>query len=98
MRKLQGVVLSNKMQKTVTVRIDRLKKHPRYLKQYLVSKKYKAHDETGEYKIGDVVVIEETRPMSKGKRWKVAGLVKRASTAQEKESDAVLSVEQGAKM
>lgn len=77
------------MQKTITVKVDRLKKHPRYLKQYRVSKKYKAHDETGEYKVGDVVVIEETKPISKEKRWKVAGLVKRAQIIQEGKVDVV---------
>lgn len=65
------------MQKTVVVRIDRLKKHAKYFKYYQVSKKFKAHDEKGEYKPGDVVVIEETKPMSKEKRWKVTKLVKR---------------------
>lgn len=70
------------MQKTVVVRIDRLRKHPKYLKYYRVSKKFKAHDEKGEFKAGDTVVIEETKPMSKEKRWKVAGLVKRPIVAE----------------
>lgn len=65
------------MQKTVVVRIDRLKKHPKYLKYYRVSKKLKAHDEKGEYRVGDVVIIQETKPISKEKRWRVAELIKR---------------------
>jgi len=77
MRKLKGTIVSNKMQKTVVVRVDRLKKHPKYQKYYLLSKKFKAHDEQGEYKVGDVVIIQEVRPLSKEKRWKVVELVKR---------------------
>lgn len=77
MRKLKGTIVSNKMAKTVVVKIDRLTKHPKYLKYYKSSQKFKAHDEKNEYKVGDVVMIEETRPMSKDKRWRVAKLVKR---------------------
>lgn len=77
MRRLKGTVISNKMQKTVVVRVDRLKKHTRYQKYFRVSKKFKAHDEKGDYKIGDIVEIQETKPFSKEKRWKVAGLLKR---------------------
>lgn len=77
MRKLKGTIISNKMIKTVVVRVDRLKKHPKYQKYYRVSKKFKAHDEKGEYKVGDTVIIQETRPISKEKRWGVVELVKR---------------------
>lgn len=70
-RKLTGVVVSDKMQKTVVVKVDRIKLHSKYLKQYNVSNKFKAHDEKGEYHVGDKVVIQETRPMSKEKRWQV---------------------------
>ena len=73
--KLQGTVVSDKMEKTVVVKIERIKEHPRYKKRYKVHKKYKAHDEKGEYKEGDVVIIEETRPISKDKRWRVIGKV-----------------------
>lgn len=72
-RKLKGVVVSDKMQKTVVVEILRLKKHPKYKKYFKVSTKFKAHDEEGLYHIGDKVVIQETRPMSKDKRWIVVG-------------------------
>ncbi len=71
--KLQGTVVSDKMEKTVVVEVERIKEHPRYKKRYKVHKKYKVHDEKGEYKKGDVVVIEETRPISKDKRWRVIG-------------------------
>lgn len=68
-RKLEGVVVSDKMQKTRVVEIASMKKHPKYLKYYKVSKRFKAHDEKNEYKTGDVVLMEECRPMSKDKRW-----------------------------
>lgn len=70
-RRLQGIVVSDKMQKTVVVRVDRLKLHPKYKKRYIQSRKFKAHDEKGEAKIGSKVTIEEMRPMSKDKRWRV---------------------------
>ncbi len=72
-RKLTGIVISDKMQKTVVVKIERIKKHPKYKKRYTVSKKYKAHDEKEEYKIGDRIIIEECRPLSKDKKWKIVG-------------------------
>jgi len=71
MRKLQGIIVSDKMNKTRVVAVTRFKKHPRYLKYYKVTKKFKAHDEKNEYKLGDKVIIEETRPLSKEKRWKI---------------------------
>lgn len=77
-RKLEGVVVSDRMDKTVTVRVDRVKTHSKYRKQYKVSKRYLAHDEKEESKIGDEVVIEETRPMSKRKAWRVASVKKKA--------------------
>ena len=75
-RLLKGVVTSDKMDKTVTVLVTRYKEHPKYKKRYKVSKKYKAHDEKNERKKGDKVIIQETRPISKDKRWKVKNLVK----------------------
>lgn len=74
-RRLQGVVVSNRMQKTAVVKVDRVKMHPKYQKHFTVSKKYKAHDEKQEYIIGDHVVIEETRPISRDKRWRVVSKV-----------------------
>lgn len=70
-QRLTGIIVSNKMPKTVVVRVDRLQEHPRYKKRYKISKKYKAHNEKGECKIGDKVIIEECRPISKEKRWRV---------------------------
>ncbi|MEK7203569.1 MAG: 30S ribosomal protein S17 [Patescibacteria group bacterium] len=70
-RRLKGIVVSDKMTKTVVVSIVRLKKHPKYKKYFKVTKKFKAHDENNEYHVGDRVLIEETKPMSKDKRWRV---------------------------
>ncbi len=70
-RKLEGVVVSDKMNKTRVVAVNRLKIHPRYKKYYKVTARFKAHDENNEYKIGDKVVIEETKPLSKEKRWRI---------------------------
>ena len=69
-RQLTGTVVSDKMKKTVVVEVSHWKLHPKYLKQYKVTRRLKAHDEKGEYHIGDRVVIEQTRPISKDKRWK----------------------------
>lgn len=71
LRQLTGTVASAKMKKTVVVVVNKLKEHAKYRKQYLVSKKYKAHDEKGEYKAGDKVIIQAIKPMSKEKRWTV---------------------------
>lgn len=70
-RRLQGVVTSDKMTKTVVVEVERVKVHPKYKKRYRVNKKYKAHDEKDQAHVGDKVIIEETRPLSKDKRWRV---------------------------
>ena len=70
-RKLEGKVVSDKMNKTRIVAVTRLKKHPRYLKYYKMTRRFKAHDEKNEYRTGDKVVIEETRPISKDKFWKI---------------------------
>ncbi|MEX1064291.1 MAG: 30S ribosomal protein S17 [Candidatus Paceibacterota bacterium] len=68
-RTLKGIVVSDKMQKTVVVSVTRLRKHPKYKKYYKITSRYKAHDENGDYHTGDKVVIKEIRPMSKDKRW-----------------------------
>jgi small subunit ribosomal protein S17 len=70
-RILQGVVVSDKMDKTVTVQVERRFKHPLYKKFIRRSKKYAAHDENNVVKIGDVVRIRECRPISKRKTWEV---------------------------
>ena len=74
-RTLEGIVTSDKMMKTVVVTVTRTTVHPKYLKRYKVSRKFKAHDEGNVYKMGDKVTIEETRPISKDKRWKVIGKI-----------------------
>jgi len=72
-RRITGVVVSDKMTKTRVVAVSRLKKHPRYLKYQTLTTRFKAHDEKNEYHEGDKVVIEETRPLSKDKRWRIVG-------------------------
>lgn len=77
-RALTGRVVSDKMDKTVTVLVERRVKHPLYGKVIRLSKKYHAHDEANECREGDTVVIEECRPLSKTKAWKVTKLVEKA--------------------
>jgi small subunit ribosomal protein S17 len=67
----KGVVVSDKMQKTVIVAVSTLKTHPKYRKKYKSTKRYKAHDAEGKHKVGDVVEIVPCRPISKGKNYKV---------------------------
>ena len=74
-KKLTGIIVSDKMQKTVVVEVESIKEHPKYKRRFKMHKKYKAHDEKGEFHTGDKVVIEETSPISKEKRWKVVGRV-----------------------
>lgn len=77
-RCLTGKVVSDKMDKTVTVLVERKVKHPLYGKIIRLSKKYHAHDEGNQYREGDLVIIEETRPLSRTKAWIVTGLVEKA--------------------
>lgn len=70
-RILQGVVVSDKMDKTIVVKVERRVMHPVYKKFVRQSKKYSAHDEANKFKIGDTVRIEECRPLSRSKRWQV---------------------------
>ncbi len=70
-KRLQGVIVSDKMQKTVVVKVETQKEHPRLKRRYKVHKKYKAHVEKEDYKVGDKVIIEECRPLSKEKKWRV---------------------------
>ena len=73
-----GIVVSDKMQKTVVVRIDRRMPHPLYGKMVTRTKKLKAHDEENSAKLGDTVRIMETKPLSKDKRWRLVEIVERA--------------------
>ena len=77
-RTLIGKVVSDKREKTVTVLVERRVKHPIYDKIMIRSSKYHAHDETGEYKTGDIVEITESRPLSKTKNWVATRLVQKA--------------------
>ncbi len=70
-QQLIGTVVSDKMTKTVVVKVDIKKRHSKYKKSYTVSKRFKAHDENNEYKVGDRVTIESIRPISKEKKFKV---------------------------
>lgn len=73
-----GHVVSDKMQKTVTVRVDRMVKHPLYKKYVRLSTKFHAHDENDECRIGDKVSIEQCRPLSKTKAWRLHRILERA--------------------
>jgi small subunit ribosomal protein S17 len=75
-RELQGVIVSDKMQKTVVVEVERIKEHPKYKRRYKVHKNYKAHVEGEGYKAGDKVVIRESKPISKDKKWEVVSKIK----------------------
>ncbi len=70
-QKFTGIVVSDKMAKTIVVRIDRKVSHPQYKKSYTVSKKFKVHDENKKFKVGDTVTFIGCRPMSKDKKWRV---------------------------
>ncbi len=72
---LTGKIISNKMQKTVVVRVESLKEHPKYKKRYRLHKNYKAHNEKQECKVGDRVIIQECRPISKDKKWEVVKIL-----------------------
>jgi small subunit ribosomal protein S17 len=74
----EGIVVSDKMDKTVVVAVERLKRHPLYGRVQRVTKKFKAHDETNECKTGDRVRIMETRPLSRDKRWRILQIMERA--------------------
>ena len=77
-RQLVGTVLSNKMDKTATVQVERLVKHPVYRKYIRRRARFAAHDERNECGIGDRVVISESRPLSKMKRWRVSRIIEKA--------------------
>ena len=74
-----GVVVSDKMDKTITVQVDRVSRHPVYNRSIRTATKFKAHDEKNTAKLGDVVRIQETRPLSKTKRWRLVEIVKHSA-------------------
>lgn len=73
-----GVVVSNKMQKSITVQVERREKHPKYGKFVKKTSKFAAHDENNDCNIGDTVRISETRPLSKNKCWRLVEIIERA--------------------
>ncbi len=77
----EGLVVSNKMDKTVVIAVETRKVHPLYKKAIKVTKKYKAHDENNDCKIGDIVKIIETRPLSGEKRWRVVEVITKREVA-----------------
>ncbi len=81
-KEFQGTVLSNKMQKTIIVSVVRVSKHPKYGRIMKKANKFKAHDEKNTAQIGDVVRIQETRPLSKDKRFRLLRVVKKAAAAE----------------
>ncbi|MFH2063419.1 MAG: 30S ribosomal protein S17 [bacterium] len=74
-RVFQGKVVSDRMPKTIVVLVERTKVHPKYGKRFTVSRRFKVHDEKGECKVGETVRFEETRPLSRDKRWRFIGKV-----------------------
>ena len=69
-KKFNGIVVSDKMDKTIIVRVDRVKIHRKYKKRYTVSRRYKVHDEKNQFKVDDKITFIECRPLSKDKRWR----------------------------
>jgi len=78
-RKLKGSVVSDKMKKTIVVEVVTMKMHPKYKKQYKISKKYKVHDEKNEAKTGQEVIFQECRPISRDKKWRLIKIVPKAT-------------------
>lgn len=72
-RKFTGIVVSDKSAKTIVVKVESVKIHPKYQKRYTVSRKYKVHDENNKFKTGEKVTFVECRPLSRDKRWRVIG-------------------------
>jgi len=79
-RIFEGIVVSDRMDKTIVVRIDSQKRHPKYGKSYRVSKKFQVHDPANQYQIGQRVQFVETRPLSRHKRWRVLSPTQSASS------------------
>jgi small subunit ribosomal protein S17 len=82
-RMVVGTVMSNKMQKTIVVKVDRRVRHTEYKKYVVRSRRFKAHDETNDAKIGDRVQLVESRPLSRDKRWVLQSIIRRAGQTQD---------------
>ncbi|MEK7123049.1 MAG: 30S ribosomal protein S17 [Patescibacteria group bacterium] len=76
-RTFHGTVVGDQMDKTIVVRVDRTKIHPKYKKRYTVSSRFLVHDEKNQHHVGDTVTFSETRPLSRHKRWRVVGAWKK---------------------
>jgi len=85
-RQITGKIVSNKMQKTVVVKAERIKEHPKYRKRYKISTNYKAEANEKDYKIGDIVLIEECTPISKDKKWKVIKKISAVASEEQEEA------------
>ncbi len=96
-RRLTGVVTSDKMEKTITVRVERMFKHPKYGKYVRIHKSHHAHDETGEARVGDVVDIVSMRPMSKLKRWRLERVAERPALTEDVDVGASVKAAAGMK-
>lgn len=96
-RTIEGVVTSDKMDKTITVEVVRTYRHPKYMKYIRVNKKYHAHDEKGEAKAGDRVELMACRPMSKTKRWRLVRIVERGVLTADLQNDTALEGALGVK-
>ncbi|KAF2962303.1 30S ribosomal protein S17 [Fervidobacterium sp. 2310opik-2] len=94
-KRLVGVVVSDKMDKTVTVKVERLVKHAKFGKYVKRTKKFYAHDENNACRVGDVVEIEESRPLSKLKRWVVVNILERSKLSETPEIEETIDVEGG---
>jgi small subunit ribosomal protein S17 len=81
-RNIEGVVVSDRMDKTITVRVERLLKHPKYKKYIRRHVKYHAHDEVNDANVGDTVELMESRPLSKTKRWRLVSVKERAELSE----------------
>src|SRR4051795_12752961 len=86
-KEVVGEVIANRMQKTIVVQVTRKKSHPFYGRVIARNKKFYAHDETNQAHVGDVVRLEETRPLSKLKRWKLKDIIRKAALVPETAAD-----------
>lgn len=93
-RQLKGKIISDKMDKTAVVLVESLKKHPKYGRRYRTSKKYKAHDDKNECKTGDLVLIEECRPLSADKRWIIKKIIAAALTKESSQDSGIGDLEE----
>ncbi len=83
---MRGEVVSDRMQKTAVILVRRFTKMPKYGKYIKISKRFKAHDETNEYRVGDRVEIQEVHPISREKRWKIIRLIERPARTSSQEA------------